>query len=74
MLGADGVARLVDFGLAMILDDGFSRDLRSSDGCRHTLLYADPVLLDDIPRTISTDLWALGWIICEVWFPRFPVV
>ncbi|KAG8919215.1 hypothetical protein FRC01_001412, partial [Tulasnella sp. 417] len=65
LIGSDGVARLVDFGLSIILDDAVSRGLRTSNGCGHTLLYADPVLLDDVPRTIETDLWALGWIIYE---------
>ncbi|KAG8917836.1 hypothetical protein FRC01_002178 [Tulasnella sp. 417] len=72
LIGADGVARLVDFGLSIILDDTLSRGLRTSNGCRHTLLYADPVLLDDVPRTIDTDLWALGWIIYELVTLRRP--
>lgn len=65
VVGADGVARLVDFGLSTILDPLF-HGLRSSDGCRNTLLYADPVLLNNTYRTIYTDLWALGWLIYEV--------
>lgn len=72
LIGADGVARLVDFGLSMILDDTLSRGLRTSNGCRHTLLYADPILLDDVPRTIHTDLWSLGWIIYELVTLRKP--
>ncbi|KIO29727.1 hypothetical protein M407DRAFT_70047, partial [Tulasnella calospora MUT 4182] len=66
LIGADGVSKLVDFGLSVILDDALNVGLRSSDGCRHTPLYADPRLLDDEPRTIFTDIWALGWVTYEV--------
>ncbi|KAG8951186.1 hypothetical protein FRC04_006668 [Tulasnella sp. 424] len=72
LIGADGVARLVDFGLSVIMDDALSRDLRTSTGCQNTLRYADPVLFDDVPRTIYTDLWALGWIIYELVTSRQP--
>lgn len=66
LIGADGIAKLVDFGLSVILDDSMNTGLRSSNGCSKTLLYADPTLLLDQPRTILTDIWALGWIIYEV--------
>lgn len=74
LIDAGGVASLVDFGLSVILDDTVSRGLRTSGDCQRTLLYADPVLLDDAPRTTYTDLWALGWTIYEVWFLRFLAV
>ncbi|KAG8899866.1 hypothetical protein FRC00_000768 [Tulasnella sp. 408] len=72
VLSVEGVPKLVDFGLSTIWDDPTFQALRTSDGCRHTPLYADPVLLDDTPRTIYTDLWAFGWIIYELATSRRP--
>ena len=63
-----GVAKLTDFGLSILLDNAFGDGLRSSYEFRGTLQYADPVLLQDEPRTRNTDMWALGWVIFEVSF------
>ncbi|KAG8953690.1 hypothetical protein FRC04_001894 [Tulasnella sp. 424] len=59
LIGADGVARLVDFGLSILLDDALSQDLRTSTGWQTTLRYGDPVLFNDVPRIIYTDLWVI---------------
>ena len=66
MVATDGTAKLTDFGLSIILDDTIVSGLRTSDQFRGTIPYADPALLKGSPRTMGTDLWALGWVIFEV--------
>jgi len=72
LVGADGVARLTDFGLSIVLEDTLFRGLRSSSNFRGTVMYADPALLRDQPKTVYTDLWAFGWLAYELITSRQP--
>jgi len=66
LIDAYGTAKLSDFGLSTAVDEARGRGLRSSTGFCGTLRYSDPVLLDNHPNTVSTDIWSLGWFAFEV--------
>jgi tetratricopeptide (TPR) repeat protein/tRNA A-37 threonylcarbamoyl transferase component Bud32 len=64
LVRADGVPKLVDFGVAKLLDDSAARD--ATRVAPMTPLYAAPEQLRGGPITVAADVWALGLVLAEV--------
>lgn len=62
MLTRDGTAKVLDFGVAAILD----QRITSSGAAVGTLAYMAPEQLDSLPATPRTDLYALGCLLYEM--------
>jgi uncharacterized membrane protein (DUF485 family) len=62
MLTRDGTAKILDFGVAAILD----QRITSSGAAVGTLAYMAPEQLDSLPATPRTDLYALGCLLYEM--------
>jgi serine/threonine-protein kinase len=64
LVGADGVVKLVDFGIAKLLD---GEDEPTRTGAqRLTRAYAAPEQLAGAPATTAIDVYALGVLLCEL--------
>jgi tetratricopeptide (TPR) repeat protein len=66
MITADGVVKVLDFGLAL----DTLRD--QSNEISGTLHYMAPELFMEEPASIGSDLWALGVMICELQADHHP--
>jgi serine/threonine protein kinase len=64
LLGADGIPRLTDFGIAVDLEDG--TDLTAADGVVGTLRYLAPERLLGRAADQATDVWGLGAVLHEL--------
>jgi tetratricopeptide (TPR) repeat protein/predicted Ser/Thr protein kinase len=64
LVRADGVPKLVDFGVAKLLDDPAARE--ATRVAPMTPLYAAPEQLSGGPITVAADVWALGLVLAEV--------
>jgi len=62
----DGVAKLLDFGIAKLLRPGESGELTSALELRMTPHYAAPEQVRGEPPTTATDVYALGVILYEL--------
>jgi serine/threonine-protein kinase len=62
ILGTDGTARLLDFGLATWMDGTFGH----SDGTPGTVAYMSPEQGRSEPLDARTDLWSLGVVLYEM--------
>ncbi|KAG8916744.1 hypothetical protein FRC02_003616 [Tulasnella sp. 418] len=65
LVDAEGSARLCDFGMAQFLDEalrntGYTTSTGNAGG---TDRYFCPELLDGEPKTIMSDIWALGCVV-----------
>jgi len=69
---ADGVPKLLDFGIAKLLDDSEEHDLTRTGRPLHTPAYAAPEQLADGTITTATDVYALGVILYELLSGRRP--
>ena len=69
---ADGVPKLLDFGIAKLLDDTGEQDLTRTGRPLHTPAYAAPEQLADGAITTATDVYALGVILYELLSGRRP--
>ncbi|KAJ6449557.1 kinase-like domain-containing protein [Mycena sanguinolenta] len=69
LIGANGRARLADFGLAAFID--LETSIKSSTRSGSTRWMAPELLLPppDLPfkRTRESDVWAFGCVCCEIW-------
>lgn len=65
LLGADGRARITDFGIAAEIDD-VSTALTAQDGVVGTLRYLAPERLAGEPAVPATDVWGLGAVLYEM--------
>ena len=66
LIGADGQAKLLDFGIAKVLNaDGDTMETRTL-GSRMTPRYASPEQVRGLPPTTATDVYALGVILYEL--------
>lgn len=74
MVDAQGRARLLDFGIAALLDDeGVERDRLTVDGGRAlTLAYASPEQVERKPLGVATDIYSLGVLAYELLSGRRP--
>lgn len=68
LVGSDGTVKLLDFGIAKIVED------ESGEGLPHTHTaaqmmtpeYASPEQISGDPITTATDVYALGLLLCEL--------
>jgi serine/threonine-protein kinase len=68
LVTADGQARLLDFGIAKLLDDQQARDtaLTEAGGRPLTPDYASPEQIRGEPLTIGSDVYSLGVVLYEL--------
>jgi tetratricopeptide (TPR) repeat protein/tRNA A-37 threonylcarbamoyl transferase component Bud32 len=70
LVGRDGTAKLVDFGIAKLVEDGVDK------GMTRTVLltprYASPEQLRGEPATTATDVFGLGLLLCEMATRTYP--
>ena len=68
----DGTVKLLDFGIAKVLDDPKNDDLTRTGTAIMTPAYASPEQLMNQPVTTGTDVYALGVILYELLSGRRP--
>ena len=68
LVSADGQARLLDFGIAKLLDEGQAKETRFTEisGRALTPDYASPEQILGEPLTIASDVYSLGVILYEL--------
>lgn len=72
LLGADGTARLLDFGISRSLEEGEDRELTGAGLAIGTLPYMAPEQLRAKPPAPATDVFALGVVLYEMLSGRRP--
>ncbi|PWV54848.1 serine/threonine protein kinase [Nocardiopsis sp. L17-MgMaSL7] len=67
MVDRSGMVRVLDFGIAILTDENFTRMTRSSQGSPGTTGYMAPeVRTNESPGVEASDLYALGCVMYEV--------
>ena len=68
LVNAEGQVRLLDFGIAKLLDDGQARETRFTEASGRALTpdYASPEQILGEPLTIASDVYSLGVILYEL--------
>jgi tetratricopeptide (TPR) repeat protein len=68
LVNSEGQARLLDFGIAKLLDDGTARETRltAASGRALTPDYASPEQIVGEPLTVASDVYSLGVILYEL--------
>ena len=68
LVSADGQVRLLDFGIAKLLEDGEARETRFTELSGHALTpdYASPEQILGEPLTVASDVYSLGVILYEL--------
>lgn len=74
LVSAEGQARLLDFGIAKLLDDGQAKETRFTEisGRALTPDYASPEQILGEPLTTASDVYSLGVILYELLSGRRP--
>ena len=74
LVTADGQVRLLDFGIAKLLEDGEARETRFTElsGRALTPDYASPEQILGEPLTLASDVYSLGVILYELLCDRRP--
>ncbi|HEY7641255.1 MAG TPA: serine/threonine-protein kinase [Steroidobacteraceae bacterium] len=74
LVNADGYVRLLDFGIAKILDEGAARDSALTEFGPRALTpdYASPEQIRGEPLTVAADIYALGVLLYELLTDRLP--
>ncbi|MEZ5417247.1 MAG: serine/threonine-protein kinase [Vicinamibacterales bacterium] len=68
LVAADGDVRLLDFGIAKLLDEARpgASTLTTEGGRAMTLRYASPEQVAQQPLGVATDVYSLGVVLCEL--------
>ena len=68
LVTADGQVRLLDFGIAKLLDEGTARqtELTELGGRPHTPEYASPEQIAGEPLGVASDVYSLGVVLYEL--------
>jgi serine/threonine-protein kinase len=73
-VSADGEVKLLDFGIAKLLEPDAGSDYSTREHRAATLAYAAPEQLRGEPVTTATDVYALGVVLYELLAGRRPCV
>jgi serine/threonine-protein kinase len=65
LVGRDGVAKLVDFGIAKLVSEG-DGESEATRTAHFTPLYASPEQIRGLPVTTATDVYGLGLLLYEL--------
>jgi eukaryotic-like serine/threonine-protein kinase len=67
LVGVDGQAQLLDFGIAKLLDEAHQRDNLTEENARAmTPNYASPEQLLGLPIAVTSDVYSLGALLYEL--------
>ena len=72
LVGADGVPKLLDFGIAKLLDPDDTEPLTRAEARIMTPEYASPEQLSGQPITTATDVYGLGMILYRLMADALP--
>jgi serine/threonine-protein kinase len=74
LVSASGQVRLLDFGIAKLLDDGQAKETRVTElsGRALTPDYASPEQIEGEPLTVASDVYSLGVVLYELLAGRRP--
>ncbi len=74
LVTADGRPKLLDFGIAKLLDpaDDLLKDVTATAARPMTLRYASPEQILGEAITTATDVWALGLLLCKLLAGQLP--
>jgi len=66
LVTGDGDVKLLDFGIAKLLDESLDRGLTRTDGRPMTPTYASPEQVNGAPITTASDVYQLGLLLYEL--------
>lgn len=72
MVGADGIPRLLDFGIAKLIDEGDHTALTGADARLLTPEYASPEQIQGAVITTASDVYSAGVLLFELLVGRLP--